>query len=389
MQSYRERHILPEVVRRLHNNPAVVLLGARQVGKSTLAEMVIEQFPDAVYLDLERPSDLNKLTDPEAFFQQFQDKMICLDEIQCVPELFSVLRSVIDRNKRNAQFLLLGSASRELIRQSSESLAGRVSYFEVTPFMRCETAEMEINRLWLRGGYPRSLLSSDDGLSFQWREDYIRTFLERDIPQLGFHIPANTLGRFWRMLAHCHGQTLNAAKLADSMGVSGHTIRKYIDLLEQTFVVRALQPWSGNTKKRLIKSPKVYIRDSGLLHALLSIESMEQLFSHPVYGASYEGFIIEHLLAQLPRWQASFYRTSGGAEIDLVLEKAGRTVAIEIKASTTPKLSRGNWSALDELQPDDSYIVAPVSTAYPLSSDVNVMPLDDILTDIMQRSIYP
>jgi len=389
MQSYIERHILPEVVRRLHNNPAVVLLGARQVGKSTLAEMVIEQFPDAIYLDLERPSDLNKLTDPEAFFRQFQDKMICLDEIQCVPELFSVLRSVIDLNKRNAQFLLLGSASRELIRQSSESLAGRVSYFEVTPFMRCETADMKINRLWLRGGYPRSLLSPDGDLSFQWREDYIRTFLERDIPQLGFHIPANTLGRFWRMLAHCHGQTLNAAKLADSMGVSGHTIRKYIDLLEQTFVIRTLQPWSGNTKKRLIKSPRVYIRDSGLLHALLSIETMEQLFSHPVYGASYEGFIVEHLLAQLPRWQASFYRTSGGAEIDLVLEKSGRTVAIEIKASTTPKLSRGNWSALDELQPDDCYIVAPVDTAYPLNHDVNVMPLDDILTDIMQRSIHP
>jgi len=378
MQGYRKRKILSIIVRRLHTNPAVVLLGARQVGKSTLAEMIIEQFPNAMYLDLERPSDLNKLADTEAFFQQFRDRMICLDEIQRAPELFAVLRGVIDRNKRNGQFLLLGSASRELIKQSSESLAGRISYLEITPFSRAETKDMEINQLWLRGGYPRSLLNNDEA-SFQWREDYIRTFLERDIPQLGFHIPANTLGRFWRMLAHSHGQVLNAAKLADSMGVSAHTIRKYIDLLERTFVVRTLQPWSGNTKKRLIKSPRVYIRDSGLLHALLDIESMEQLFAHPVYGTSFEGFVIENLLTQWPRWQASFYRTSSGAEVDLVLEKTGRTVAIEIKASTSPKLGKGNWSALDTLQADQCYVVAPVGSAYPLNEKVMVVPLDSML----------
>jgi len=354
------------------------------VGKSTLAEMVIEHFPDALYLDLERPSDMNKLTDPEAFFQQFQDRLICLDEIQRAPELFALLRSVIDKSKRHGQFLLLGSASRELIKQSSESLAGRISYFEISPFNRMEVTDLEMNRLWLRGGYPRSLLNIDDEASFQWREDYIRTFLERDIPQLGFNIPANTLGRFWRMLAHSHGQTLNASKLADSMGVSGHTIRKYIDLLEQAFVVRTLQPWSGNTKKRLIKAPKVYIRDSGLLHALLDIESMEQLFSHPLYGASYEGFVIENLLSQLPRWKASFYRTSSGAECDLVLEKAGKRVAIEIKASTSPKLGRGNWSALETLEPDHSYVVAPVGVAYPLQQGVMVMSLDDVIEALQQ-----
>lgn len=378
MQGYRERNVLSDIVKRLHANPAVVLLGARQVGKSTLAEMIIGQFPDAMYLDLERLSDLNKLADAEAFFQQFQNRMICLDEIQRAPELFAVLRSVIDHNKRNGQFLLLGSASRELIKQSSESLAGRISYLEITPFSRAETKDMDMNQLWLRGGYPRSLLNNDEA-SFQWREDYIRTFLERDIPQLGFHIPANTLGRFWRMLAHSHGQVLNATKLAGSMGVSAHTIRKYIDLLEQTFVVRTLQPWSGNTKKRLIKSPKVYIRDSGLLHALLDIESMEQLFAHPVYGTSFEGFIIENLLTQLPRWQASFYRTSSGAEVDLVLKKAERTVAIEIKASTSPKLGKDNWSALDTLQADQCYVVAPVNSAYPLNEKVMVMPLDSML----------
>ncbi|MDX8414298.1 MAG: ATP-binding protein, partial [Mariprofundales bacterium] len=364
---------------RLRSNPAVALLGARQVGKSTLAEMVIEQCPNAIYLDLERPSDRNKLADPEAFFQHFSDRLICLDEIQCLPDLFAVLRGVIDRNQRQGQFLLLGSASRALIRQSAESLAGRVSYLELAPFSRVEVADVEINRLWLRGGYPRSLLAMDDESAFQWREDYIRTFLERDIPQLGFHIPANTLGRFWRMLAHSHGQILNASKLADSMGVSGHTIRKQIDLLAQTFVVRALPPWAGNTKKRLVKSPKVYIRDSGLLHAMLDIENMEQLFAHPVYGASYEGFVIENLLVRLPRWRASFYRTSSGAEIDLVLERGEKRVAIEIKASTAPKLGRGNQSALEALHPDRSYVVAPVQKTYPFTADVRVMPLDGVI----------
>lgn len=379
MQGYRARALLPVVLTRLRANPAVALLGSRQVGKSILAAMVIERFPDAVYLDLERPSDLNKLSDPEAFFQQFNHRLICLDEIQRAPGLFSVLRSVIDRNRRNGQLLLLGSASRELIRQSSESLAGRISYLELTPFTRVETRDIDLSQLWLRGGYPRSLLRASDSDSFQWREDYIRTFLERDIPQLGFRIPANTLGRFWRMLAHCHGQTLNASKLGDSMGVSGHTIRKYIDLLEQTFVLRTLQPWCGNTKKRLIKAPKVYIRDSGLLHALLDISSMDQLFAHPVYGASYEGLVIENILTQLPRWQASFYRSSGGAECDLVLERSGQRIAMEIKASTSPKLSRGNWSALETLQADQNYVVAPVDDAYPIQHGVVVISLDEVI----------
>jgi len=382
MHGYRPRNVVADIVNRLRTNPAVALLGARQVGKSTLAEMIAEQFPDVMYVDLERPSDLNKLADPEAFFQQFQGRMICLDEIQRAPELFAVLRGVIDRSRRNGQFLLLGSASRDLIRQSSESLAGRISYLEITPFSRTETRDMDMSRLWLLGGYPRSLLNEDDSSSFQWREDYIRTFLERDIPQLGFHIPANTLARFWRMLAHCHGQTLNAAKLADSMGVSGHTIRKYVDLLEQTFVVRTLPPWAGNTKKRLIKAPKVYIRDSGLLHTLLDIESMDQLFAHPVYGASFEGFVIENLLTQLPRWQASFYRTSGGAEVDLVLEKGEFTIAIEIKASTSPKLGKGNWSAFEELQADRCYVLAPVDCTYPVNGKVMVTTLDALIEDI-------
>ncbi|MBU3914121.1 ATP-binding protein [bacterium] len=226
--------------------------------------MVLDHIPNAVYLDLERPADLNKLNDPEAFFSQFKNQLVVLDEIQRTPEIFPILRSVIDRNKRNTQFLILGSASRDLIKQSSESLAGRISYIEIAPFTQPEIPSIDSGVHWLRGGYPRSLLAEDNEASTQWRDDYIRTFLERDIPQLGFRIPANTLGRFWRMLAHSHGQVLNSSKLADSMGVSSHTIRKYIDLLEQTFVVRILAPYAANIKKRLIKSPKVYIRDSGV-----------------------------------------------------------------------------------------------------------------------------
>ncbi|MBU8911826.1 MAG: ATP-binding protein [Desulfobacterales bacterium] len=375
MHKIIERNITDTIIARLKTNPAVALLGARQVGKSTIAGMIIENFPGAIYLDLERPADLNKLTDPEAFFQQFKDRLICLDEIQRTPEIFSVLRGVIDRNKRNTQFLILGSASRDLIKQSSESLAGRISYIEITPFTQPEVSFATPDKHWLRGGYPRSLLAEKNETSIQWREDYIRTFLERDIPQLGFRIPANTLGRFWRMLSHSHGQVLNSSKLAGSMGVSSHTIRKYIDILEQTFIVRVLNPHTINTKKRLIKSPKVYIRDSGILHALLGIETMEDLFANPVYGSSFEGFIIENILTGFPRWQASYYRTSNGAEVDLILTKGTRTIAVEIKSSTSPKISKRFRSAIETIAPDQTYIIAPVEDTYPIAENVLVMPL--------------
>ena len=271
--------------------------------------------------------------------------------------------------------MILGSASRDLIKQSSESLAGRISYIEITPFTQSEVSFATPDTHWLRGGYPRSLLAEKNKTSIQWREDYIRTFLERDIPQLGFRIPANTLGRFWRMLSHSHGQVLNSSKLAGSMGVSSHTIRKYIDILEQTFIVRVLTPHTINTKKRLIKSPKVYIRDSGILHALLGIETMEDLFANPVYGSSFEGFIIENILTRLSRWQASYYRTSNGAEVDLILTKGTRTIAVEIKASTSPKVSKRFRSAIETISPDQTYIIAPVEDTYPIAENVLVMPL--------------
>jgi predicted AAA+ superfamily ATPase len=375
MHNLIPREITDTVNTRLKTYPAVALLGARQVGKSTIAGMVIEHLAKAIHLDLERPADLNKLTDPEAFFSQFSDHLICLDEIQRTPDIFPILRGVIDRNRRNGQFLILGSASRDLIRQSSESLAGRISHIEITPFSRQEASFTNQTTHWLQGGYPRSVLSKNDEISFQWREDYIRTFLERDIPQLGFRLPANTIGRFWRMVAHSHGQVLNSSKLAGSMGVSSHTIRNYIDLLEQTFMLRTLPPYSGNIKKRLVKSPKVYIRDSGILHALLNIETMEELFSHPVYGASFEGYVIENIVSQLPRWEPSFYRTSNGAEIDLILTKGIKKIAVEIKSSTSPKVSTSFWNSIETISPDQTVVIAPVEGEYPISGHVKVMPL--------------
>jgi uncharacterized protein len=362
---------------RFRQYPVVALLGARQVGKSTLAKLIAPE--RLLYLDLERTSDLNKLTDPEAYFVANTDKLICLDEIQRLPDIFPLLRSLVDASGRNGQFLLLGSASRDLLRQSSETLAGRISFLELSPFSLEELPESDWQRHWLRGGYPRSFLADDDAASYQWRQDYIRTFLERDIPQIGFNIPANSLGRLWRMLAHVSGQTLNNAKLADSMGVSANTVRHYIDLLEQTFVLRTLPPYSGNLKKRLVKSPKVYIRDSGLLHALLEIETRDHLFGNPAYGASFEGYVVENLLAALPNWRASFYRTSNGAELDLVLEKGQQRIAVEIKASTAPKPSRGFWQAIEDIESTANYVVGQVNEAYPLADNVQVLNLSLLL----------
>ncbi len=375
MHGYLARSIVPSIVKRLGDYPSVAVLGARQVGKSTIAEIISTTNPKAIYLDLERPSDLNKLRDPEAFFDHFSDRLICLDEIQRAPEIFPVMRGVIDRSKRNGQFLVLGSASRDLIRQSSESLAGRLSYIEVEPFTQREIDPAIWRKHWLLGGYPRSFLANDEEASFQWREDYIQSYLERDIPQLGFRIPANTLGRLWRMLAHSHGQLLNSSKLAESMGVSSNTIRKYVDLLEQTFVVRTLQPYGENTKKRLVKSPKVYIRDSGLLHALLEIETMEDLFSHPNYGSSFEGYVIENILMRLPRWHAYFYRTSHGAEIDLVLRRGRKTIALEIKSATSPKVAKGFWNAIADVAATEAWVIAPVDAEYSLGDGVKATSL--------------
>ena len=389
MQGYVPRHITEGIKQKLGNIPAVLILGPRQCGKSTLAKTIISEMTNALYLDLERPSDINKLTDPEAFFSLNADKLICLDEIQRTPDLFPVLRSIIDENRRNGQFIMLGSASQNLIKQSSETLAGRISYFELTPFLLKEISEdhhlNKLRKLWLRGGFPRSYLASNEKESFEWRLDFIRTFLERDIPQIGFRIPAKTLERFWKMCAHLHGQILNSSKLGESLGLSHHAVRSYVDLFDQTFILRILRPYESNLKKRLIKSPKIYLRDTGLLHALLGIEDHNDLLGHPVYGASWEGFVMENILSLLPDWAASFYRSSSGSEIDLILEKGKKRIAVECKVSTSPSPNRGFWNALKDLRIKEAWIIAPVKDTYPLENGVRVAPLQTFI-DFLESS---
>lgn len=385
MHNYIQRNITDTILRKLSNMPAVAILGPRQSGKTTLARNIIEKRPHAVYLDLERRMDLNKLRDPEAFFELNTSGLICLDEIQRVPDLFAEMRSRIDRHGGSGQFLILGSASPELIRQTSESLAGRISYFELTPFSLTELDETKgqvLRKLWLRGGFPRSYLATNEQESFEWRKDFIRTFLERDIPQLGLSIPARRLERFWRMCAHVHGQLLNRSSLGESIGVSHHTIGSYLAILEQTYLVRVLEPFYANVKKRLVKSPKIYLRDSGLLHALLDIKEHNDLLGHPVYGASWEGFAIENIINSYSGWDSSFYRSASGAEIDLVLERRGQRIAIEVKASTSPEVKRSYWNALDDLKVDEAWIVAPVRKTYPYKRGVHVRPLEEVITGV-------
>jgi hypothetical protein len=392
MQGYVPRLLQDQIDARLADFPIVAILGPRQCGKTTLVEETVRRRPGVVYLDLERPSDLGKLRDPELFFNlhraQGTASLFCLDEIQRAPEIFPLLRSLVDEERRNGQFLLLGSASRDLLRQTSETLAGRIVYLELTPLLASELPTGEagaVPRLWLRGGFPRSFLARTDESSRVWRESFVRTFLERDVPQMGINVPAPMLHRLWRMLAHIHGQTLNSSQLGASLGISHTTVRSYLDLLTQTFMVRLLEPFSTNSKKRLVKSPKVYLRDSGILHSLLQIDALDDLLAHPVCGESWEGLVIENLVATLPDWQPCFYRTADGAEIDLILERGRRRLAIECKASTAPVVSRGFWTALDDLGIDEAWIVAPVSDPYPLRAGVTVTPLPTLLSRLLDR----
>lgn len=388
MQEIINRYLAGTVKRRLQNNPAVAILGPRQCGKTTLAGQIVKKIKQSVYLDLENPGDLAKLDDPLAFFSLHNDDLVCLDEIQRAPELFSILRSIIDERARNAQFLILGSAGRDLIRQSSESLAGRIAYLDLTPFLLSEleaAQKDDMRRLWLRGGFPRSYLAEDLDISFEWRQDFTRTFLERDIGMLGFRMSPARLGRFWKMCAHIHGSLLNASKLADSLGVSSHTVRSYIDLLEHTFMLRVLLPDTPNLKKRLVKSPKIYIRDSGILHVLLDIRTHDDLLSHPTLGASFEGFAMENILAFAKDYEPSFYRTTAGAEIDLILRRGRRTLAFELKSSSVPRVSKGFWNALEDISPDEAYVVAPVKESYPMKGDVMVSPLKEIIAKLQEE----
>ena len=386
------RQLLPQFQQALAESPAVVLLGPRQVGKTTLALAVGDQQP-SLYLDLESAGDRAKLTEPELYLSQHEDKLVILDEIQRVPELFQSLRGLIDtgrrRGQRSGRFLLLGSASIELLKQSSESLAGRIRMLELTPIHAPEVDDQRHNDLWLRGGFPDSLLAATQPASLRWRKDFISTYLERDIPQLGPRIPAETLRRLWTMLAHQQGGLLNAAQLARALAVDGKTVAAYLDLLVDLLLVRRLPPWHSNAGKRLVKSPKVYVRDSGLVHALLGIPDLEALLAHPVAGGSWEGMVVESLIASAPNGtQASFYRSAAGAEIDLLLQLPGHAQpwAIEIKRSLVPKLERGFHQACQDLAPEARFVVYGGIESYPIAEGVEALALSELCKKLIKAA---
>jgi hypothetical protein len=374
-----ERALAPILRERLDFFPGVVLLGPRQVGKTTLARALAAERPDSIVLDLERPADRAMLAQPSAYLPRHREHLVVLDEIQNLPNIFSELRPDIDEARRPGRFLLLGSASGRLLKQTAESLAGRVAYLELTPLRADELAldHAGLQTLWLRGGFPLSYTAPDDATSYLWRENFIATFLQRDLPQLGVAVPAETLHRFWRMLAHVHGQVFNASQLGAALGGVAHTtIARYLDLLIDTMLVRRLEPHFVNVGKRLVRSPKVYLRDSGLLHGLLNIRSVDDLQGNPIAGASWEGFVLEQIAGVAPEGShLSFYRTAAGAELDLVVEQGRRKLGFEIKFSMTPKPSKGFWNALRDLGVDRAYVVAPVRERYPLADDVEVVPV--------------
>ena len=381
------------VRQKLLQTPAVVLLGPRQVGKTTLARTLAKDWPGgAVYLDLERPFDRLRLEDADTYLRAQQGKLVILDEIHRAPGVFEILRGIIDDNRqagiRSGQFLLLGSAALDLMRQSSETLAGRVAYLDIAPLNIGETTPAGVadNDLWLRGGFPDSLLSANDSQSLDWRRDFIRSYLERDVPMFAPRLPAETIGRLWTMLAHNQGSVLNQSRIASALGVANPTIERYIDLLVDLQLVRRLRPWGGNTGKRLVKSPKVYVRDSGILHGLLELESLNHLLGHPVCGLSFEGHCIENLIqAAGSRRVPYFYRTQVGAEIDLLLEKGGRPeIAIEVKRSMAPSPEKGFALACDDLQIEQRYVVYPGTERIALRHGAQAIGLQQLATLLLQ-----
>ena len=372
----------------IHNFPSVAILGPRQIGKTTIAQAIATGFTNSIYLDLENPEDFAKLQDPGIYFQQHIGKLIILDEIQRFPDLFPIIRGAIDRRRKDGyktgQFLFLGSASGDLLQQSSESLAGRIIYTELSGFSPLEVEDID-HKLWLRGGFPDSFLAKSDKYSLIWRNSFIKTYLERDIPQMSIPIAADTLRNLWTMIAHIQGGILNTSTLALSMGLSVPTINRYLSILSDLFLIRLLKPYYTNIGKRLTKAPKIYIRDSGIAHALLNISSVSNLLGHPIAGGSFEGFVIENILyiisnTAITHW---YYRTSHGAEIDLLLTYPdGRKIGIEIKLSSAPKLTRGFYTAYDDLKLDKAYVVYPGNRRYHISENVEVIGLKEILIEL-------
>jgi uncharacterized protein len=368
----------------LRRSPAVSLLGPRQSGKTTLARNLLA--PDSEnYFDLERPTSLRRLEDPETSLGELRG-LVVIDEVQRRPELFPILRVLIDRPRSSARFLLLGSASPALLRQSSESLAGRIEVIETAGFSVEEAGQDHIARLWLRGGFPRSFVATSEARSFSWREEFIRTFLEQDLPQLGIRIPSPQLHRFWTMLAHYHGQIWNAAEPATSLGLSQPTVRSYLDLMTSAYMIRQLQPWHENLSKRQVKAPKIYVRDSGLLHSLLGLRTRRDLLSHPKLGASWEGFVIEQLLQAVEPDQAYFWATHQGAELDLLMLRGSRRVGVEIKRTDAPSLTPSMRIALDDLRLNKLWVIYPGQQRYNLNAKVTAIPFDEAIA--MKRSEF-
>lgn len=395
MQGMLARWIRQRLNKSISRNPAVALLGARQVGKTTLAKSIMQDRP-SIYLDLEFPQDLAKLKDPTTFLQSHRDKIIILDEIQQAPDLFMVLRGLIDQNRqagRNAaQFLILGSASMDLLRQSSESLAGRISYIEMTGFNMLETgaAQNVMQNLWLRGGFPDSYLAEDDETSMDWRENLIKTYLEREVPQLGFKIPATRLKRLWTMLAHLQGEQVNYSKLAANLEIDGKTVTNYIDILTDLLLVRRIEPWFTNVKKRLIKSPRYYVRDSGILHRLLGIDRYDTLLSNPILGKSWEGFVVENIHSVLPLFaETYFYRTAAGAEVDLVIKMPNGAIwAVEIKHGVAPKIGKHYSQTCDDVGATHKFIVYGGDDEFLIGDNVSMISLSKLMEKLVAAQTF-
>ena len=389
MQPYIERSISGNLTSDLALFPAVALIGPRQCGKSRLAAKIAESYPGALRLDLENPRDRAKLSDPQLYLEANASRFVCIDEIQLVPELFPVLRSEIDRERRPGRFLILGSASRALVNRSAESLAGRIGYRELTPFLPTEYlpgSPPSVLEALSRGGFPESALSAKGESSLRWRESFLKSIVERDLPMLGSRIPSVAMDRFLGMCAHLQAQMLNTAKLGASLDLSGPAVRSRLEFLQDALFVRLLPSWEGNLKKRLVKTPKLYIRDTGLCHALLGLGSVDDLLGHPVFGSSWEALCVETLCSSFPDWRPSFYRSSGGAELDLVLERGSRTLAFECKASSAPSPTRGFHSALDDLKPEHSYVLGLIDGSYPLARDVTACGIRECVELVSTRT---
>jgi predicted AAA+ superfamily ATPase len=383
---YFTRIIEQDVIKTLKSVPVTAITGPRQCGKSTLIKNIIKQFPKSVYLDLERPDDLKKLDDAQWFFTANEDNLICIDEIQRKPELFPLIRSLTDEWDRNGCFFVSGSASRDMLRQSSETLAGRISYKFLSPFLFEEiNSQKNIEQYMQLGGFPRSVLAQDEDISYRWRQDFITTFLERDLLQWAGFTPA-TMRRLWQMLAHINGQTVNYSALSASLSVTSATVKNYIDLLASTYMVDVVPPYFSNLKKRLIKAPKIYVADSGVTAALLGIHSFNELSAHPAFGFVWEQIVLSHLKVWYPNADIFFYRTSNGAEIDFVLLIDGKIFAVECKASYAPELSKGNYFALEDIAPQKTFVVIPSQKSWPMKDGIEVVSLSALKQKLSEET---